>query len=230
MNYIVLSRTLYYIPYLAPIHPGRILSTFVGLDAVVGILTGNGASRSANTNATPSDIKLGANLVRASILLQVGCFVGFIALEMLFHRRCAEAGIMTPRIRVIIRLLYASSALILVRNIYRVVDVWQGYMGYLEKHEAFFYAFDAALMLTNSVMLNIWHPLRYLPNNNKVYLAQEGVTEREGPGWVDKRPFLITLFDPFDIGGLIRKKDNKDKFWENDGTILSRTGADKAVE
>ena len=137
---------------------------------------------------------------------------------------------MTPRIRVIIRLLYASSALILVRNIYRVVDVWQGYMGYLEKHETFFYAFDAALMLINSVMLNIWHPLRYLPNNNKVYLAQDGVTEREGPGWVDKRPFLITLFDPFDIGGLIRKKDNKDKFWENDGTILSRTGADKAVE
>ena len=93
MNYIVLSRTLYYIPYLTRIHPGRILSTFVGLDAVVGILTGNGASRSASTTATPSEIKLGANLVRASILLQVGCLVGLLALEVLFHRRCVRVGI-----------------------------------------------------------------------------------------------------------------------------------------
>lgn len=76
-------------------------------------------------------------------------------------------------------------------------------------------------MITNSVMLNVWHPLMYLPNDNKIYLAQDGITERQGPGWVDKRPFLVTLFDPFDVGGLLRKKDNNDKFWENDGTPIT---------
>ena len=230
MNYIVLSRTFYYMPYLSPIHPGRVLSTFVGLDAVVGVLTGNGASRSANTDATPSEIKLGADLVRASILLQLACFAGFIILEIVFHRRCIKAGMMTSKIKAIITLLYISSGLILLRNIYRVVDVWQGYTGYLERHEVFFYVFDGALMLINSVMLNIWHPMRYLPNDNKVYLAKDGVTERQGPGWVDKRPFLITLFDPFDIGGLLRKRDSRDKFWENDGMTLSGGGPEKVAK
>ena len=216
INYIVLARTLYYVPYLSPIHPGRVQSTFIGLDLVVGVLTSNGASYSANSRNTPSQIKTGTNLIRASILLQVACFIGFIALEVVLHRRCAKAGILTPKLRTIITLLYASSALILVRNIYRVVEVWQGYTGYLQTQQAFFYVFDAALMLVNTVMLNVWHPSMYLPDDNKIYLAQDGVTERQGPGWVDKRPFLLTLFDPFDIGGLVRKKDNKDKFWEDD--------------
>jgi hypothetical protein len=34
INYFILSRILFYIPYLAPLHPGRVATTFVGLDAV----------------------------------------------------------------------------------------------------------------------------------------------------------------------------------------------------
>ncbi|KAL8825204.1 MAG: hypothetical protein Q9191_004556 [Dirinaria sp. TL-2023a] len=216
MNYIVLARTLYYVPYLTPIHPGRVLSTFIGLDVVIGALTGNGASYSANTTNSPSQIKMGRDLIRASIILQLGAFVGFIGLEVVLHQRLLKARIMNARLKMIIVLLYASSALILVRNIYRVVSVWEGYDGYLETHEAFFYVFDATLMLVNSVMLNVKYPMNYLPQNNKIYLAPDGITERVGPGWDDKRPFLITLFDPFDIVGLIRGKDNKEKFWEEE--------------
>lgn len=70
-------------------------------------------------------------------------------------------------------------------------------------------------MLLVTVILNIWHPARLLPQSNKIYLATDGVTEREGPGWVDKRPFLLTLFDPFDLGSLCSKKNANVKFWEN---------------
>jgi len=229
MNYIVLSRTLYYVPYLSPIHLGRVLSTFIGLDAIVAVLTGNGASRIANMQATVTDVKVGRGLIRASILLQMACFVGFIALEATLHRRLVNARLLTSKLRTIIILLYASSAIIMVRNIYRVVDVWEGYTGYLEMHEAFFYVFDAAVMLANSVVLNVWHPSIYLPSDNKIYLARDGVTERQGPGWVDKRNFLLTIFDPFDIGGLIRRKDNKDKFWEEHGAPVNDMESSKAV-
>ena len=34
---------------------------------------------------------------------------------------------------------------------------------------------------------------------------------------VDRRTFLLTLFDPFDIGGLINGRDNKNKYWAKDG-------------
>lgn len=192
------------------------MSTFVGLDVVVGILTGNGAARSANTSNPPSEIEAGADMVRASIILQLACFVGFIALEVVFHTRCIKAKVLSPKLKNIIMLLYASSALILVRNIYRVVEVWEGCESYLATHEAFFYVFDGAVMLVNTVMWNVWHPMEFLPNDNKVYLSKDGKTELEGPGWVDKRPFLLTLVDPFDIVGLIKGKDKAKMFWENE--------------
>ena len=71
-------------------------------------------------------------------------------------------------------------------------------------------------MFINSVMLNIFHPGRYLPRSNKTYLARDGVSEIEGPGWIDKRPFLATLFDPCDIFGLITRRDKETKFWEQE--------------
>lgn len=72
-------------------------------------------------------------------------------------------------------------------------------------------------MLVNSVMFNIWAPAEYLPADHKVYLAVDGKTELTGPGMVDKRPFLLTVFDPFDVHGLITGADHKNKFWERDG-------------
>ena len=70
-------------------------------------------------------------------------------------------------------------------------------------------------MAISAFIWNIWHPMRFLPRNNKIYLSKDGVTELLGPGWVDKRPFLITLVDPFDIMGFFLKRD-KEKFWERE--------------
>ncbi|KAL6720129.1 hypothetical protein ACLMJK_002050 [Lecanora helva] len=215
-NYMLLGRTLYYIPYLSMIHPGRVISTFVGLDVIVEILTGNGAAKIANLSNSPEQIRIGNGLIRASLLLQIVLFALFVSLEVIFHMRLIKAGIMNKKLKVVVALLYGSSALILVRNIYRCIEVWQGYTGYLQRHEAFFYVFDAGLMLANTVMLNIWHPARYLPKSNKTYLAKDGVTELEGPGWVDPRPWWVTTLDPFDVVGLIKGKDKKTAFWENE--------------
>ena len=68
-------------------------------------------------------------------------------------------------------------------------------------------------MITNSVMLNFRHPASFLPSSNKIYLAEDGVTEIEGPGFEDPRNFIITILDPFDLIGLIRGRD-KQKYWE----------------
>lgn len=216
LNYLVLGRALYYVPYLSPIHPGRVISTFVGLDVLVGIITSLGASKVSALDNSESELRLGRDLIRASILLQVACFLAFVALEATFHRRCLRAKVLNQKLRMTITLLYASSALILIRNIYRVVETFQGYTGYLQTHEAFFYVFDGGLMLTNSIMFNTYHPTRFLPRTNEIYLSKDGVTELKGPGWQDKRPFLVTFFDPFDLGGLITGRDQTTKFWETE--------------
>lgn len=56
--------------------------------------------------------------------------------------------------------------------------------------------------------------MKTLPRSNKIYLAMDGVTEIEGPGYEDRRHFLLTLFDPFDIVGIIMNRKQV-KYWEN---------------
>ena len=45
----------------------------------------------------------------------------------------------------------------------------------------------------------------------------DGVTEVQGPGWIDKRKWYVTVMDPFDLWGLFSGKDKRDKWWEGDG-------------
>lgn len=54
--------------------------------------------------------------------------------------------------------LYAASALILVRSIFRVIEYIQGNAGYLLSHEVFLYVFDAALMFLVMILFNWVHP------------------------------------------------------------------------
>lgn len=54
--------------------------------------------------------------------------------------------------------LYTASILILIRSVIRVVEYLQGYDGYLMKHEAFIYVFDALLMFITVLVLMYEHP------------------------------------------------------------------------
>lgn len=69
-------------------------------------------------------------------------------------------------------------------------------------------------MYLNTILLNVCHPMQWLPRSNKIYLATNGVTEIEGPGYDDHRPVILTLIDPFDIVGLIKNKGRQEKYWE----------------
>lgn len=180
----------------------------------MGVLTGQGAWRLSNYS-DPRSVEIGSALIKTSLLLQIAIFSGFVAVQITFHLRAIRSGVMTPKLARIITVLYISNALIAVRNIYRSIDTWQGRDGYMHNHEAFFYVFDGVLMISNSVMLNIWHPSQSLPRSRKFYLAKDGRTELLGPGYVDKRNFFVTLLDPFDLYGLFTGRDKATAFWDN---------------
>lgn len=82
-NYFIFGRALYYLPYLSPIHPGRVWTTFITLDTLVGILAGNGASRAFNEGASAGTRSVGLILVKVSLFLMLGMFVVFMC--TLFH-------------------------------------------------------------------------------------------------------------------------------------------------
>src|SRR5205809_1094659 len=59
--------------------------------------------------------------------------------------------------------------------------------------EAYFWCFEAIVITSNSLLLNLFHPSSSLPRANKIYLTLDGVSVDEGPGYKDARPFLATL-------------------------------------
>lgn len=54
--------------------------------------------------------------------------------------------------------LYASSMLIMIRSVFRLIEYLQGNNGYLLHHEIFLYIFDAVLIFITMVIFNICHP------------------------------------------------------------------------
>ncbi|KAI5460243.1 hypothetical protein BGZ63DRAFT_386805 [Mariannaea sp. PMI_226] len=228
-NYQILGRILYYVPYNSPLHPGRVLTSFGFLSAIIESLNGWGASYSANQSLNNDQIAIGHALIKTSLILQIAVAVLFVLLASTFHRRCLATGIKNDRLNTPLVTLYVSITLILVRTIYRVVEYFgvaqlrfgPGFnpmdMSPIIRYEWFFYFFESTMMLSNVVLFNLRHPRRYLPRSNKIYLATDGVSEVEGPGYKDPRPFWVTLVDPFDIYGILTAKSKQDKFWELPG-------------
>ena len=136
-----------------------------GRPSLVETLAGNGAAKIANASGTPAQMKVGNVFIRASRLLQIVFFLACMNLEVHLHVRLVKAGMWNARLRMIVNLFYTRSTLGLIWNIHRCISIWEGFTGYLQDHEAFFYVFDTRLMLANSVMLNIWYPARYFPQN-----------------------------------------------------------------
>lgn len=138
-------------------------------------------------------------------------------LNVHFHYRAVKDGKFNYKLKVIMYTLYASNLLLLLRNCFRAAAFFFPWDSAANSQEWAVWVFEYIPMVINTYLMNIYPPAKYLPANHKIYLAMDGVTEVEGPGMIDKRPFLATLFDPFDISGIIKGKDRKNRYWLRDG-------------
>ncbi|RAL09276.1 RTA1 domain-containing protein [Aspergillus homomorphus CBS 101889] len=66
-----------------------------------------------------------------------------------------------------LRVLYAANGLIMMRSVLRLIEYAMGKNGYLLRHEAFLYVFDALLMLVVMVLFNIVHPSSLLSGDGE---------------------------------------------------------------
>lgn len=199
---------------------------------VVEALNGVGASYMAN-QALPQDLQqLGHTLLKASLVMQLVVVSLFVTLAIAFQMKCQRNGINHFKVNQALLTLYISSAIIMVRCIYRTIEFFdivnvnftspgfdRSMLNPIIRYEWFFYVFEATLMLCNSVLLNFRHPRRWLPKSNKVYLARDGTTEITGPGYKQERNFVATLVDPFDLYGMIKGKDETTRFWDKSNNV-----------
>ncbi|KAH8423383.1 putative RTA1 domain protein [Aspergillus melleus] len=186
-NYHVLSRLLSYIPWLAPVPPKRVLGTFGALIAAVEGLNGLGIAFTSNPDGNQQG--LGQGLVVASLGVQICVIACFMVITSVFHRRCHKANIQNKAIPALPLTLYQSTAFIVMRSIYRLVEHAGNSnldlnnpdelrsLSPLLRYEWYFYVFEGTTMLLNSLVWNIWNAGRFLPKNAKTVLAQDGKTE-----------------------------------------------------
>lgn len=206
--------------------------TFLGVDFIIEILIGQGASRMANTTQSDHFRKVGEDLVKSALILQCIFFLVFIQFGVQFQIACSKKGVLKKNLRTVLYVMYASAALITIRCIYRIVEFFEGYTGEIYDTEWFFWVFEATLMFINTALLNVFHPGKYLPPGTRTFLAPDGVTERVGPGWEDNRHPLLKIFDICDFVGLVRRQDKKNRYWEWDpadlDAFVARQKAEKA--
>ena len=129
--YFILARTLYYIPWLSPLHPGRILTTFIGVDFLIELMVANGAAKAANTSTGAAEQQAGLILIKTALILQACTFAAYVAILAIWHTRAKHAGLMTSNLRRVVAIMYASAALISVRCIYRIAEYFEGWTGEL---------------------------------------------------------------------------------------------------
>lgn len=110
-----------------------------------------------------NDPSTGEHVIIGGLFVQIIFFGLFTITAIVFQTRINK----TPTTRSIelkslwtrhMTALYVASIFILVRSVIRVVEYLQGYDGYLMKHEAFIYVFDALLMFITVLVLQYEHP------------------------------------------------------------------------
>lgn len=217
----------------------------LGFSTIVEALNGNGVSYWANIKLSGGKQSMGQRFLKASLVLQLIVLVGFLFLTGFFHYQCKKKGPFPKNVKGVLLTLYCSSLLIGIRAIFRTVEYWSistfiytpenaSSAPPIIRYEAFFWVFEALLMLANSFLLNFRHPLRHFPKDSKIYLDEDGVTEKVGPGYEDLRFFVIAMLDPFDLIGIAMGRHMKREFWktdpdantQGDSTVVSEDAAD----
>ncbi|KAJ3575582.1 hypothetical protein NPX13_g3987 [Xylaria arbuscula] len=233
-NYYILGRILYFVPHCSPIHPGRVLTTFAAVSTIIEALNGVAASYVANVSLPQYLQETGHTLFKVALILQLIVILLFVTLASTFYWRCRKNGINHVKVNQPLVTLYVSSAIIFARTVYRTVEYFEvqsavtfsAASGVLPespilRYEWYFYVFEASLMLINSVLLNVRHPRRWLPQSTKLYLAKDGISEIMGPGYKEDRGFVATLLDPFDVYGMIKGRDKTTRFWDQPSSPAS---------
>ena len=112
---------------------------------------------------TKKDAKMGENIIVGGLGIQVLVFGFFIIVAAIFNIRIRKvptarsASVAVPWQRHLL-VLYAASALIMVRSVFRIVEYVMGGDGILLQHEYYLYIFDATLMFFVTVLFVFWHP------------------------------------------------------------------------
>ncbi|KAH7114408.1 RTA1 like protein-domain-containing protein [Dendryphion nanum] len=143
------------------VRPSWLTKIFVSGDVISFLMQGAGGGIMSTAKKNPANSKKGERIIVGGLFVQLIFFGLFVVTSALFQRRGAHHLKSLPKEitwKKQLYALYATSTLILVRSVFRVIEYLQGNAGYLLRQEVFLYVFDAVLMLGVMVIMNVVHP------------------------------------------------------------------------
>ncbi|KAF3040045.1 hypothetical protein E8E12_001144 [Didymella heteroderae] len=151
-------------------NPRIIAFTFIPCDIISLVLQGTGGALSAGAE-TADGTKVGVDVSKAGLIFQVVTLVLFISLSSDYlwvvrkaHRK--NGGRMEKALQMMVVWLAAATALILVRCIFRIYELKDGYFAPAFRDEGTFIAFESAFMIIAVACLNVGHPGRAFQNGS----------------------------------------------------------------
>ncbi|KAJ4319315.1 hypothetical protein N0V84_006399 [Fusarium piperis] len=140
---------------------------------VIGDLaTLNVQSSGAGMLADDERAATGNKIVVAGLILQVLLFIGFMICCLVFHLRY-KAHLTDNYVvsdvpwKSCLHMLYWTSMMVLVRNVFRVIEYIMDKKGYLQQHEWPTFTFDSVLMLLVMAAFYIWYPSNLQPKSRE---------------------------------------------------------------
>ncbi|KAH6900771.1 RTA1 like protein-domain-containing protein [Thelonectria olida] len=191
-NYLLISRLI--VAVLPPSNhrilkiPGRRLTPiFVVCDVVAFLVQGSGSSIASADDWQGNGEKIGRNVLIGGLVFQLIAFSLFLCVFRKFHvlgnRLAVEDA---PKgWTLVVRSVYISSTLIMVRCIYRVCEFAEGMNGYAFRTEWLFWVFESLPMIGAIGIFCIYHPSRYLGKHGarRKALESDDTIEIGGPAF-----------------------------------------------
>ncbi|KZT62425.1 hypothetical protein CALCODRAFT_407356, partial [Calocera cornea HHB12733] len=175
-EYILLGRIMGYVgARFSLFRPGLVSWVFIISDAISFLIQVGGAAAllakpDTGPNSTPAQLQnaqnllnLGDNILLAGLAVNLGSFVIFIVQVTWFDYKTRTQGAPGGRWRTLLWALYVSSVLVLIRQVYRVIEFSQGWFGFLPTHEGYFFGLDSLVILLASAVYIWYWPNRYIP-------------------------------------------------------------------
>lgn len=160
------------------IPPGWLTKIFVFGDVFSFLVQGSGAGLMASGSA--SSMKNGENIVVAGLVLQILMFGLFVLTGAIFNVRFRKLAPTARQTDIpwqsTLYMLYVTSAFIMLRNIFRVVEYASGQDKYPLQNEWLVYVFDGVLMLFTMM----WFFFRYPSHTKPILHGRNQSEERSG--------------------------------------------------
>ncbi|KAG0645724.1 Sphingoid long-chain base transporter RSB1 [Hyphodiscus hymeniophilus] len=163
-TYVILGRLIRTLgPHISPIGPNTYLYIFCSADILSLVIQAIGGAQAASAYAQtpPSSTKVGTHIMVAGIVFQLASVLVFSTLFFIVVKRAFKGNsevLKERKIRALIAGTSLSVVCVIIRSVYRTVELSEGWSGYLITHEGYFIGLDGVLMVIAVGIFNFVQP------------------------------------------------------------------------